>query len=282
MIRQKPRLVFFALMLGFIVSAHAGNSYVGSGTCACTTTSDFIYAAEYSNATYDHASTTYTISSTTTNETAIVYVAGSYQWITDPGTGYQYYVYVVSSATPTDASGTSIAGQSEATQESTYQAIDTTIYAGDRDVPYFKYLDPNATPTLLTFINSTDYQVTNAVMAQNTGGPLTNGQLVTVIFHDGTRATFRYNSSTGQLEWTGDAWDANGKPMNRDGTLKANPNTAGGANTTGNTTAAYAPDVVNGGNWSYVWAANSQCVDVENFEQGGVIYLTQYFWVPCH
>lgn len=138
--------------------------------------------------------------------------------------------------TPVDASGNSIAGTAEASQEAFYKVLDITISGTQRDYPFYFWTTISGMPR--SFIGSTD-AVINAVINNNPTvlalySGLANNSVVTITFSDGTTAEFVVNiiSMAGGtvkvvVTWSGIAHDKTGRLINRDGTLVPNPNTGG-------------------------------------------------------
>src|SRR5690348_12802788 len=85
-----------------------------------------------------------------------------------------------------------------------------------------------------TIINMSDEEVGPGISSALgklgiNAGTIRIGTIVTVTFKDGTKAKFmKISNSTEMWRWTGEAWDKDGNPINRDGSLKTNPNAAGG------------------------------------------------------
>jgi hypothetical protein len=144
--------------------------------------------------------------------------------------------YSATTMTPVDASGNSIAGTTEASQEALYKVLDITISGTQRDNPTYFWTTISGMPN--SFIGSTD-AVINAVINNNPTvlalySGLANNSVVTITFADGSIAEFAVNvipMANGTVKvvvtWTGIAHDKMGRLINRDGTLVPNPNTGG-------------------------------------------------------
>jgi hypothetical protein len=110
--------------------------------------------------------------------------------------------------------------------EEDLERTDETLFANARAKPMPPVnLSPNYASS---FINSLDEEVgpgiPQAIAAKGINPVfLPVGTIVMVVFADGTKATFKKVTQLGsdQWVWTGQAWDAQGRPIRRDGTPKA-------------------------------------------------------------
>lgn len=112
-------------------SAHALNGFSSVNTCSqCTTTSQFETAAVLA-AEAQAKSGVYTMVSTAGPMTAFMQVTGQLVF------EYQAHktVWVATTVVPVDASGNSLAGDTEAEQEAVYTSIDAVIMGTNRNNP---------------------------------------------------------------------------------------------------------------------------------------------------
>jgi hypothetical protein len=139
-----------------------------------------------------------------------VFRNGEYQWST-------------TQAIPVDATGASMAGLSEASQESTYTALDQTIFGANRSAPTALDISEEYASS---FINSTDEEVSPGIgsalihLGVNQATiPL--GTVITVTFPDGTTAEFVRISTTSSYQWgwNGVAHNANKQLIDRSGNV---------------------------------------------------------------
>ena len=109
--------------------------------------------------------------------------------------------------------------------EADLQGTDEALFANARAKP----MPPvNLSPDYASsFINSLDEEVgpgiPQAIAAKGINPVfLPVGTIVMVVFEDGSKATYRRVSLIGSIQWvwTGQAWDAQGRPIHRNGTLK--------------------------------------------------------------
>ena len=139
------RLFIMAMAIAYgafcagIPSAHALNEDMWIGLCnPCSTTSEFETAA--TNLVYDSEkwsgqpyNTTYTVTAIMSNlssSTAFIHVSG--YWTPSGRAGV---VFVPQSSIPVDASGNSLAGESEAYLENYYTQVDWYVYSVSRSSP---------------------------------------------------------------------------------------------------------------------------------------------------
>jgi hypothetical protein len=236
-----------------------GNIHVMS--CACQATTDFVNAATTAGATWDAG--TYTMVSTSTPMTAYVQVAGHLK-ITGENA-----VFVVTSATPVDQNGNSLAGAPEPVLETYYAAYDQVLAGTNRDAPI--NLTAFTLPDLpKSFGASTDQQVTDAVVKDALTDIIdTNtGDIIPIHFSDGTWAEFRVtwdSSNVFHLTWVvGKAWDSAGNPLNRDGSKQTNQNTSG----TGSGSITVPGFGNDGSRWRWSFIGAPLCTDVETVTDG--------------
>jgi hypothetical protein len=124
-------------------------------------------------------------------------------------------------ATPVNASGASIAGESEAQQESFYGTLDQTLFGLERSNPFILNINKSASPGgLKSFINSSsDLPISNYIAGLMAPGglfpggvELTAGAIITVDFPDGSKAEFVYTpGGNPPYTWNGNAWNSSGQ-----------------------------------------------------------------------
>jgi hypothetical protein len=259
-------------------SAQALNGYTYVSICSCATTGDFVAAAETTAVSYHDVAGgsvvgTYSMISTTTARTAYIQVTG--QGVLSQG----HYTWVVTAAIPINSSGASIASETESEQEAFYGALDQTLLGVNRSGP----LTANCPDSYSeSFINSIDEEVGPGIdlaLSQEgvswAGIPI--GTVITVNFSDGTTAQYiKTNNSTDHWAWNGVAHNKSGQPINRNGTVQTNPNTAG---TGGGSVTP--PGFGSGSTWTWLYTGGNDCYyssyvtlpDGTDFGGGG--------WGPC-
>jgi hypothetical protein len=201
---------------------------------SCATTADFVAAAQ-TTATSNHppaaAGTivgTYVLISTTTPRTA--YIQVSFQGVFSLPTHEYHWVQI--GAVPIDSTGTSIASETESSQESFYGALDQTLFGANRAAPTTITMPSNYSAS---FIGSEDGETSPGIgyalflMGINPA-EIPVGTTITVTFtSDGTTAQFVKQSATATYQWlwNGIAHNKAGQRINRAGGVISNPNTAG-------------------------------------------------------
>lgn len=196
----------------------AGFSYVVS--CAsCQTTADFVAVAKRTAGVQGDGGL-YLVTSLSAASSAYIQVTG--RIITTGGEPH----FTASAGTPVDANGNSLAGNTEAALESFYSVLDQVVFDASRNDPLLLILAPTA--PIQSFINSNDVDVGNMINSLMTPSDTPDGTSVTVVFPDGTRATFvvTVNGSTRVWKWNGVAMQGN-TPIDRSGRAQV-PKTAGG------------------------------------------------------
>lgn len=267
----------------FVVNpAHAGNGFVFTVNCAaCQTSADFVSAA-VSAAQARAWPGTYVVTSVTYPATAYVNVAGTI--FIGPMPQMKFYLLNITT-TLVDASGSSLAGQSEATLEATFAAIDLMIFGNIRKSGAINgviKIPPNYGTTP---INSETWEVDSSNGIGNAlwttlgvdQGNLPMGTLVSVVWQDGTTAQFVRTNSVPTLQWVyvpGSMKNKNGQPITPvSGTTILNPNpggTGGGASVPG----VPAPRTI-------IFLGSKACVGEQTFQDGtGAIYVYDFF-IPC-
>lgn len=158
------------------------------------------------------------------------------------------------------------------------EKIDETLFANARAKP----LPPvNLSETYASsFINSIDEEVipgiSQAILAKGINpASLPVGTIVLVVFPDGTKATFVKVNASGsvQWEWAGRAWNAEGKPITRNGALK-----------TGGVTGASGDGQVNvqTGAVHYALTAGQSCqISTSIHDPAGGFTYSVWHIIPC-
>jgi hypothetical protein len=274
---QRLCLIVAATIVAAYVSVPApalnGNVYVAS--CACKTTSDFTTVAT-DTAIQTRTTGTFRMVSTSVAESAYMQVQGHLI------VNGEHESMDVTSVTPVDASGNSLAGNSESELEAYYVALDQAVNGTSRSFPLVvKYTGVVGLP--LFFGTSTDAQITKAfqnTLAQDPASELMEsetGQFMLVQFYDGTWAGFEIDWSTGKivLTWNGYAYQ-NGNLVNRQGVAYGNRNTSGTGG--GNITV---PGFDSGGNFQWNIFGGSDCImsttiSVDGDDLGSLVNIS-----PC-
>ncbi len=231
LLKNKLPAVTAGLVLGLLFSlAHrvdAANGFSYISSCACKTTADFSNAAAAASGT-PQKSGLYTVISSSTAETAFVSVRGEIKTIHGGGHGWQ-----VLSTTPVDASGNSLAGQTESAQEDEYGAIDLQLMMAQRSSDFPIIGDLN----LPGFFSTDDYAISAAYFNSlgNLVQDLNGNTMVTLTWNDGSGIVAVY-----QVVWLGTdhtkvanfalkfiSATQHGKPITRAGVPIPNPNNSG-------------------------------------------------------
>jgi len=220
------------------------NGLINVSSCTnCQTSADFAAAAAAQAESMVKVGL-YIVTSLNFQETAYVRVNGSVRLPcnTTPCTIQPGEQPVLTNVTTSfvDVSGNSLAGQSEATLEAAFLAIDQTLYVNFRSGGPTGGKPIQIPPAISTTpINSESWDVdantgiNNVLQIQFGVDPaaLPLGTLVSVQWQDGTTATFIRTNSVATLLWVyvpGSMRDKNGKPITPiSGSAIANPNTAG-------------------------------------------------------
>jgi hypothetical protein len=216
------------IFLAWMCSADAAYALNGPSvvlSCnSCKTTADFTNAAAGA-AVANQSRGAYYVVSLFQASSAFVQVAGHFYM----NNGEETWVLV--SATPIDAGGNSLAGNSESANESYFASLDQVLFGANRSQPT-TVNEPSDYAG--SFINSDESEVVPGI-----GYALIHmdidpavfpaGTLITVKFSDGTTAQYIKASAgaTYQWTWTGIAHNAKGQLIDRSGNLILNPNTTG-------------------------------------------------------
>jgi hypothetical protein len=228
--------VFLLILVccGAMRPAEALNGTVNLTSCACQTTADFVTAAKQQAHLFDQNGGgsprgNYAIASTSGAVTAYLAVTGSYV-IKNQEIGP---VWVTSAVTPIDSNGNSLAGQSEASLQGFYSALDATIMATSRNAPAIIHVPSDYAAS---FIGSEEGEVVPGIsrafitLGINAASVFRPGTEITVQFDDGTTAVYIKNPATAtyQWTWTGVAHNKAGKKIDRAGNIIATNSTGGG------------------------------------------------------
>lgn len=104
--------------------------------------------------------------------------------------------------------------------------------------------------------------------------------IVTVKWADGTTAQYVRTSTTGSYQWAykaGSARDAQGRPINPDGTLGANPHNTGSGG--GSDSVVVTP--TGGYNWDFNLSGGSSCTGIVTVTDGDGSYSGFTVFFPC-
>jgi hypothetical protein len=173
--------------------------------------------------------------------------------------------------TPVDESGNAVTSDSE------FSLLDASLFGTDRSNPITTLTVPDDQAS--SFINSEEDVI--AALVPSLIGPLKLGgnflanlTVVTLVFTDKTSAEYIkvQSGSSYNWMWDGKAWDKNGHPMNRDGTLKPNPNTAGNGGGSSQSSTGSANFGTQGGNL---------CQTETTVTLGGFILSYNFHYLPC-
>jgi hypothetical protein len=213
-----------ALAIGLVLWCGANTGYALNGgtrviSCACQTPADFANAASADNSQWQ-VNSTYTVVSTVASETAYVKVTGHFHGNGEP-------IWTVGSATVVDASGNSLAGNTDAQQEAVFFTSDQVVFGVDRGLPL-----------VITVVGSgnwgtmTDDQINTLIGGFLSANGITNPPpSVSLIFKDENGndlggASFNYNPSTHKYAFV-EGFDAQGNPLDRHGNPVGKINTGG-------------------------------------------------------
>jgi hypothetical protein len=176
--------IAYGTLVGAIPASHALNTDLVIGLCThCVKTADYEQAAWSlisSQAVVkfpgNYKPITYTaIMSNTKSSTAYLKISGAW------GISSRHIVFIPSSFTPVDASGNSLAGQSETYLENYYTQVDWSVFGVFRSNP--------------TFAPDTDVSA-DIVNSFGLGADIPPGTPITVTFSDGVVAIFVRTSDT--------------------------------------------------------------------------------------
>jgi hypothetical protein len=273
---RKIQPVAAGVALLWISGAHpvfAANGYHYVMACSsCQTTGDYLLAAE-SEAISQQNSGHYQVVSFSQASTAYIHVI--LKMVANGGEP----IWTLQSATPVDSSGNSLAGNSEADNESYFASLDQVIFGASRNEPQ-SINEPTAYSS--SFINSTEEEVAPGIgyafgqLGINPGS-IAVGTVITVKFDDGTTAQYVKLSAlnTYQWSWNGIAHNKDGKLIHRDGTLVVNPNTAGGGGGD-----VGAPGFGAGRSWNFDLGGYDQCTMQTTVTVSGEA-ATAVLFSPC-
>jgi hypothetical protein len=227
-----------ALLASVLVAnpAHAANGFVFAANCAnCQTSAQFVSAA-VSAAQVQLLPGTYIVTSVPYPATAYVKVAGTLCFTPLPN----MHAYLCNiTTTLVDASGNSLAGQSEATLEATFAAIDLMFFGNIRKSGAINGVIKIPPTYGITPIGNEAWEVDTSNGIQNAlwftlgidGGNVPPLTVVSVAWKDGTTAQFIRTNSVPTLLWKyvpNSMKDKDGTPITPiAGTTIQNPNTGG-------------------------------------------------------
>lgn len=270
MLRRGPGvLAFVAALIGLSSPTLAANVYVG--TCECVTTSDYAtVAARFAKA--NGWGGTFFLTSVAQASSAMMQVTGKIVF-----SGGEP-VFEASAETPIDSSGNSLAGESESDLEIFYGVLDSTSYGEWRDGP-FDAVIPHSGP-FQTFAGTPDSWVSEFL---NTEGALVTatmlaGDVVLVVFPDGTAAEYILGADNKTWTWNNKAWNSQKQPIDRNGNLIPNPHTSGvGGGST--SVSGFGP----GSGWRFEMQGQAECSSTVTVydEDGNVISSGSSNWLPC-
>jgi len=222
--------------------------------------------------------------STTNAETAYIWVTGE-EVVEGPGKS----TWKIVSTVPVDASGNSLAGESESEQEAAYGTIDLVVMSSTRFSPVFTQFTVTSQWNLgaSTFPDNTDAQIGNGFEiaayknGYDIGDNLPAGTIITIVFPpnagdpaDTYIATFTVSySPIFTLTWTGYA-TKNGLPCDRNGNVSKNPNKTGrGAGS------ANVPGGPGGSNFGI--GGGDSCLSTTTVTWGDQTYYEEHY-TSCH
>ncbi len=207
--RVRPFLTAAAIVCGVfcgqIPVSHALNTDLVIGLCThCVKTADYEQAAwslisSQSVVKFpgNYRPITYTaIMSNTESSTAYLKISGAW------GTSSRHIVFIPSSFTPVDASGNSLAGQSEAYLENYYTQVDWSVFGAFRSDPNLASFTSGNEP--LDFVGTPDSDVSaDIVNSFGLGAGIPAGTPITVTFSDGVIAIFvrTSDSTSDHTQW---------------------------------------------------------------------------------
>jgi hypothetical protein len=190
--------IAYGTLVGAIPASHALNTDLLIGLCTnCVKTADYEQAAWSlisSQAVVkfpgNYKPITYTaIMSNTKSSTAYLKISGAW------GISSRHIVFIPSSFTPVDASGNSLAGQSETYLENYYTQVDWSVFGVFRSNPTFASFTTGNQP--LDFVGTPDTDVSaDIVNSFGLGADIPPGTPITVTFSDGVVAIFVRTSDT--------------------------------------------------------------------------------------
>lgn len=197
--------------------------------------------------------------------------------------GAQPYLTNVTT-TLVDASGNSLAGNSEAALQAAFLAIDQTLFANFRTQGKLggvvKIPPAYGTTPINNEVWDVDANTGINVALSNIGvnaGPLPAGTLVSVTWPDGTTAQFIRTNSVPSLSWKyvpGTMKDKNGNPITPvSGTMIKNPNTGGSG---GGSTVPYTNPP-----WLTTIHGEGTCQSSVTWYDGQSTYYVYVTFLPC-
>ena len=261
------------LATGLLLWCGANSGYAINGgsrviSCACQTPADFANAASADNQQWQ-VNSTYTVISTVASETAYVHVTGHFHGNGEP-------LWVIGAVTVEDASGNSLAGETDAQQEGVFFTSDQVVFGADRGLPL-----------VITVVGSgnwgtmTDDQINTLIAGFLTAQGITNPPpTISLIFKDGSGndlggASFNYNPATHKYACV-EGFDAKGNPLDRLG------NPPGSINTSGHGSGAANGSGFGAGS-AFLWSIGGEdlCTDKVTVSGDGFDDVTSNLTQPC-
>lgn len=264
--------------LGF---AQASTGFTRTITCStCQTQADFGNAALADN--YENlqgSNVNYVVVSSSSSLSAFVEVAGYWTTITGYNIQYSYWTpYVVGVVDP---SGTPLSSD-PGTAQAQMGSIDVGLFGfGRSNSPKVSTVAMPANYAS-SFIDSEEGETSPGIsngllLAGVSENQMSPGTTLLVTFSDGSKAVFVKQSSAATYLWKWDgqhAWDKNGNPINRDGSLKTNSSTSGSQVSSSIPPLVYASDVL-------LIYTTQRCTTSSNLNINGVDMGTWSGFVPC-
>jgi hypothetical protein len=272
-------LELLSLLLTTSFSALAGD--IRMIECAtCSAPIDFQNAA-ISDSYYNPGNLTYIVVSESAPRTAYVHVSGYWMW--DPFT-YQNW-WTPSGATMVNNDG-GLLSTDPSTASAQLEVIDVNFFAAARDNSPKVFQISMPVEYADSFIGSDDALdspgIGYALLAKGINpATLQVGTVILVTYADGSKAAFVRTPglSTLLFIWNGlNAWDSQGRPVNRNGTLLLNPNS------TGNASGSASISDISYANESTMWVVvgSPLCAASSTLHIGGVLAGTWSGYVPCN
>jgi hypothetical protein len=189
-------------------------------------------------------------------------------------------VWVATTVVPVDASGNSLAGDTEAEQEAVYTSIDAVIMGTNRN-------NPEGWPLLFGPTSfgcagsDCDAAVATAVLLSVPSSAISAskvGDTWTISYKNGDVAQFEViaKSPVFTLKWNGYAINSKKQRLNRDGSIMDNQNNGG--NGSGVINASATPS---NPNWSWSLTQGDQCTLTAVAGDPDIGFYTAVIFVPC-
>jgi hypothetical protein len=272
------RAVLFSvgILLGASSTALALNGNIYIVPCdTCSSIGSFDQAARAASS-VEVSPGTYIVSSRSTDRSAYVSITGTprYRCDTVSGDCIQWLANL----------GSSVINQAGAVvgSETELVATDNILFGRTRSVPPVT-ISPTFASSFINTVSDAEIGpgISQALLAKGINPAfLAIGTVVMVKFADGTQAQFvKTENTTNMWTWTGLAWDAQGRRIDRNGTLLTNPNTAGIGSGAGTfDTLAGQVDMRGSALQNYaIW----KCTTVTSVKVDGVLASYHQSTVPC-